>query len=211
MTWTAIIWRAHASNNGDRTESIGANWTVAYAAEMFRPKQNEIVTASSDAQPKVSFRPPRNRFQKSNIHFYSVYFIFQNIIKYQCNCNSIDSMIIICGIQAALSLRLTQLCFSTIKIGAIPNTRYLGALNRILGRRQDRHVQADEVLDRVVDPEQQVDDEVLEHEVQDALHRRRPFLFSSEIFWVDEFIIVRACEFVCVRFVRNQYLTIIVV
>ena len=119
MTWTAIIWRAHASNKGDRTESIGANWTVAYAAEMFRPKQNEIVTASSDAQPKVSFRPPRNRFQKSNIHFYSVYFIFQNIIKYQCNCNSIDSMIIICGIQAALSLRHARLYFNTIKIGAI--------------------------------------------------------------------------------------------
>ena len=119
-------------------------------------------------------------------------------------------MIIICGIQAALSLRLTQLCFSTIKIGAIPNTLYLGALNRILGRRQDRHVQADEVLDRVVDPEQQVDDEVLEHEVQDALHRRRPLLFSPEIFWADEFIrvFVHACEFVCVRFVRNQYLTI---
>ena len=88
-------------------------------------------------------------------------------------------MIIICGIQAALSLRLTQLCFSTIKTGAIPNTLYLGALNRILGRRQDRHVQADEVLDRVVDPEQQVDDEILEHEVQDALHRRRPLLRTS--------------------------------
>ena len=119
-------------------------------------------------------------------------------------------MIIICGIQAALSLRLTQLCFSTIKIGAIPNTLYLGALNRILGRRQDRHVQADEVLDRVVDPEQQVDDEVLEHEVQDALHRRRPLLFSPQRFWVDQFInsylYMRAS--LCVRFVRNQNLTI---
>ena len=122
MTWTAIIWRAHASNNGDRTESIGANWTVAYAAEMFRPKQNEIVTASSGAQPKVSFRSPRNRFQKSNIHFYIVFsvLVYNNISKYHKIsmqfCTSIDSMIIICGIQAALSRRLTQLCFSTIKI-----------------------------------------------------------------------------------------------
>ena len=45
--------------------------------------------------------------------------IFQNIIKYQCNFNSIDSMIIICGIQAALSLRHARLYFSTIKIGVI--------------------------------------------------------------------------------------------
>ena len=38
ILFVKTLWRAHASNNGDRTESIGANWTVAYAAEMFRPK-----------------------------------------------------------------------------------------------------------------------------------------------------------------------------
>ena len=51
--------------------------------------------------------------------------------------------------------------------------RRLGTLKRILGRRQHRQLHARKVFDRVVDPEEQVDDEVLESEVQDALHGRR--------------------------------------